>query len=113
MNRLAAKGHQHIIENFRVADSIWYIIKYSKYDNDNDLVFRGLDLGLVKSILCGIVEKHRLNNTGIYIFLGIYAHHRGQGSKETCATNSWNNLTYLWLTAQLPWGVENFINQRD
>ena len=66
---------------------------------------------MVESILLGIIEKYRLTQGFIYDFLDIDVYHKFQGSKETCATNTWDKLTSLRLTDQFPGGPESFINQ--
>ena len=109
---LAANGQQHVIDkNFRGPDAIRDTIKYSRYKTENDLVFRGLDLGFVESILCGRLVEHIITKDGRAVYLDIDAYQRGQGPEETYATNFWNKLTSLSLTDQFTGVVEVFINQ--
>ena len=52
-----------------------------------------------------------MDGRGAYLHLD--KHQRGQGCKETCATNAFNELHLLKLTPQFPGGAEAFVNLWD
>ena len=69
---LTTNGHQHDIDKIlRIPDTIGDNIKYYKYKTDNDLVLSVLDLLLVETSLHDRVDKHRLTNDGISVFIDI------------------------------------------
>ena len=85
---LAANGQQHVIDkNFRGPDAIRDTIKYSRYKTENDLVFRNLDLGLIKSSLHEGGYNHRFTKDCRHIFSDIDAYQRGKGSDLKCDKN--------------------------
>ena len=56
MATLIANGYKHVIgKTFKVPGAIWDLVQYYKYKAENDLVFRGLDPGLVVSSLHGMM----------------------------------------------------------
>ena len=79
-------------------------IKYSKYNTYDDLLFRVINLWLVESIFCLIVENYRITKYGRAVFLDSNTHKQVQGSEKTCATNAWDELTSLRITDQFRGG---------
>ena len=55
----------------RVPESIGDPIKYTKYKTGNEVLFRGLDIGLIESSLCVKVEEHILTKDVRAVFLDI------------------------------------------
>ena len=53
-----------LLKNFRVLYSIGGAIKSFKFNTENELFFSEIDLGLVGSRLCFIVDKQRLTKDG-------------------------------------------------
>ena len=60
-------------KKFRVPESIGDPIKYTKYKTGNEVLFRGLDIGLIESSLCVKVEEHILTKDVRAVFLDIGA----------------------------------------
>ena len=88
MDTLNSNDHQHIIgKYFRVPDTIEKTIKHYKYNNENELVFRGINLGLVEIILRDRVKNNIITKDGRYIFLDIYTYHKFHDSEENCDIN--------------------------
>ena len=102
---LAANGHKYVIEKiFKFPHAIGGPAKYLKYNTQNNLIFSGIELGLVISIICGRVDNNSNNNGGRPSYINIYALHIGKGSDENCDKNSWDKISSLKITRQYPGG---------
>ena len=62
------------MKKIKVPDADGEPIKCEKYNTENDLVFSGIELGLVNSILCGRVDNHRTTKycRTILIYVNVY-----------------------------------------
>ena len=63
--KLTVNGHQHVIyKAFKVPDTIYDPIKYSKYKIENYLVLIGIGLGLFNISFSGGADKNRIDKDG-------------------------------------------------
>ena len=107
-----ANGHEQVYQsNFKVPDPTSDPSGYQKYLELNAMAFSAIDYGTTDSTLRSKVEKYRALKDGRAAFLELDAFQRGQGSNETCATNSWTKLNRLKLTSTFPGGVEAFLGK--
>ena len=102
VSTIATNTHQHSVnKTFSSTDAIGNTIKFSDYNNYNNLVFSRPGLVLVNSSLGDEDENYNMPKGVRDDFFDVYAYLRGQFLDSICVANASNKIDCLKLTIQI------------